>query len=136
MYHLLIERVSTVTIEFLQYRARVQIGLNQTGIERVVERTGLFTSLLSLFRFSFCFDHQTRTQNTLSALSLSQSRPFPPFSPFFLAFLHSLINPRILGAMARVGLGFLVGSIAQRGLSRGKTVSSSSLSFFKKILTT
>jgi hypothetical protein len=45
MYHLLIERVSTVMIEFLQYRARVQIGLNRAGIERAVERTGLFTSL-------------------------------------------------------------------------------------------
>jgi hypothetical protein len=45
MYHLLIERVSTVTIEFLQYRARVRIGLNRAGIERAVERTGLFTSL-------------------------------------------------------------------------------------------
>jgi hypothetical protein len=46
MYHLLNERVSTVTIEFLQYRARVRIGLNRTGIERVVEQTGLFTSLV------------------------------------------------------------------------------------------
>jgi hypothetical protein len=46
MYHLLIERVSTVTIEFLQYRARVRIGLNRAGIERTVERTGLFTSLI------------------------------------------------------------------------------------------
>jgi hypothetical protein len=46
MYHLLIERVSTVTIEFLQYRARVRIGLNRAGIERAVERTGLFTSLV------------------------------------------------------------------------------------------
>jgi hypothetical protein len=45
MYHLLIERVSTVTIEFLQYRARVRIGLNRAGIERAVERTGLFISL-------------------------------------------------------------------------------------------
>jgi hypothetical protein len=45
MYHLLIERVSIVTIEFLQYRARVRIGLNRAGIERVVERNGLFTSL-------------------------------------------------------------------------------------------
>jgi len=45
MYHLLIERVPTVTIEFLQYRARVRIELNRAGIERVVERTGLFTSL-------------------------------------------------------------------------------------------
>jgi hypothetical protein len=45
MYYLLIERVSIVTIEFLQYQARVRIGLNRTGIERVVERTGLFTSL-------------------------------------------------------------------------------------------
>jgi len=47
MYHLLIERVSIVTIEFLQYRARVQIELNRAGIERVVERTGLFTSLFA-----------------------------------------------------------------------------------------
>jgi hypothetical protein len=45
MYHLLIERVSTVTIEFLQYRARVRIELNRAGIERAVERTNLFTSL-------------------------------------------------------------------------------------------
>jgi hypothetical protein len=45
MYHLLIERVSTVTIEFLQYRARVRIGLNRAGIERAVKQTGLFTSL-------------------------------------------------------------------------------------------
>jgi len=45
MYHLLIERVSTVTIEFLQYRARVRIGLNRASIERVVEQTDLFTSL-------------------------------------------------------------------------------------------
>jgi hypothetical protein len=44
MYHLLIERVSTVTIEFLQFRARVRIGLNRAGIKRAVERTGLFTS--------------------------------------------------------------------------------------------
>jgi hypothetical protein len=47
MYHLLIERVSIVTIEFLQYRARVRIGLNRAGIERAVERTGLFTSLVT-----------------------------------------------------------------------------------------
>jgi len=35
MYHLLIERVSTVTIEFLQYRARVRvrIGLNRVGCQ-------------------------------------------------------------------------------------------------------
>jgi len=46
MYHLLIERISTVTIEFLQYRALVRIGLNREGIKRVVERTGLFTSLI------------------------------------------------------------------------------------------
>jgi hypothetical protein len=85
MYHLLIERISTVTIEFLQYRARVQIGLNQAGIERVVEQTGLFTSLLSLFRFSFCFDHQTRTQNTLSALSLNHAH-FHHFLPSVLLF--------------------------------------------------
>jgi hypothetical protein len=55
MYHLLIERVSTVTIEFLQYRARVRIGLNRAGIERAVERTGLFTSLsfwMELFRLN------------------------------------------------------------------------------------
>jgi hypothetical protein len=45
MYHLLIERVSTVTIEFLQYRGRVRIGLNRAGIEQVVEWTGLFTPL-------------------------------------------------------------------------------------------
>jgi hypothetical protein len=45
MYHLLIKRVSTVMIEFLQYRARVRIELNRAGIERVVERTDLFTSL-------------------------------------------------------------------------------------------
>jgi hypothetical protein len=31
MYHLLIEQVSTVTIEFLQYRARVRIGLNRVS---------------------------------------------------------------------------------------------------------
>jgi hypothetical protein len=52
MYHLLIERVSTVTIEFLQYRARVRIGLNRAGIERAVERTGLFTSLLAIMGFN------------------------------------------------------------------------------------
>jgi Na+-transporting NADH:ubiquinone oxidoreductase subunit NqrA len=45
MYHLLIEQVSTVSIEFLQYQAQVRIGLNRADIERVVERTGLFTSL-------------------------------------------------------------------------------------------
>jgi hypothetical protein len=45
MYHLLIERVSTVTIKFRQYRARVRIRLNRAGIERIVERTDLFTSL-------------------------------------------------------------------------------------------
>jgi hypothetical protein len=45
MYHLLIEWISTVTSEFLQYRARVQIGLNRTSIERIVERTNLFASL-------------------------------------------------------------------------------------------
>jgi len=47
MYHLLIERVSTITIEFLQYRARVSIGLNRASIERAVERTDLFTSLIT-----------------------------------------------------------------------------------------
>jgi hypothetical protein len=31
MYHLLTERVSRVTSEFLQYRARVWIGLNRAG---------------------------------------------------------------------------------------------------------
>jgi hypothetical protein len=51
MYHLLIERVSIVTIEFLHYRARVRIGLNQAGIERIVERTGLFTSLVGSEHF-------------------------------------------------------------------------------------
>jgi hypothetical protein len=56
MYHLLIERVSTVTIEFLQYRARVRIGLNRAGIERAVERTGLFTSLdVSIYFLFFPF---------------------------------------------------------------------------------
>jgi len=45
MYHLLIERVSTVTSEFLQYQARLWIRLNRTGIEWVVERTNLFISL-------------------------------------------------------------------------------------------
>jgi hypothetical protein len=45
MYHLLIERVSTVMSEFLQYRAQVQIGLNQAGIERIAERTDIFTFL-------------------------------------------------------------------------------------------
>jgi len=38
MYHVLIKWVSTVTNEFLQYRVRVQIELNQTGIEQVVEQ--------------------------------------------------------------------------------------------------
>jgi hypothetical protein len=45
MYHLLIEWVSTVTNEFLQFRARIQIRLNPVGIEWIVERTNLFTSL-------------------------------------------------------------------------------------------
>jgi hypothetical protein len=45
MYHLLIEQVFIVTSEFLQYRTRVQIGLNQEGIEQIIERTNLFTSL-------------------------------------------------------------------------------------------
>jgi len=48
MYHLLIEWVSIVTIEFLQYRARVWIGLNRAGTKRIVEQTGLFTSLIVL----------------------------------------------------------------------------------------
>jgi len=46
MHHLLIERISTVTIKFLLYQARVRIELNRTSIERAVERTGLLTSLL------------------------------------------------------------------------------------------
>jgi hypothetical protein len=45
MYHLLIERVSIVTSGFLQCRARVRVEFNRAGIERVVGRTGLFTSL-------------------------------------------------------------------------------------------
>jgi len=49
MYHLLIKQVFTVMIEFLQYRARVRIGLNRVGIERVVERTGLLTSLVATY---------------------------------------------------------------------------------------
>jgi hypothetical protein len=36
-------------IEFLQYWARVRIGLNRVGIKRVFERTGLFTSLVWVF---------------------------------------------------------------------------------------
>jgi len=50
MYYLLIEGVSTVTIEFLQYRAQVRIRLNRVGIERVIERTGLFISLNEILR--------------------------------------------------------------------------------------
>jgi hypothetical protein len=57
MYHLLIERVSTVTIEFLQYRARVRIGLNRAGIERAVEHTGLFTSL-NLTEYLFLYKEE------------------------------------------------------------------------------
>jgi hypothetical protein len=49
MYQLLIEWISTVMSKFLQYRARVRIGLNQAGIEWVVKQTDLFTSLTSLF---------------------------------------------------------------------------------------
>jgi hypothetical protein len=45
MYHLLIERVSTVTSGFVQCRSRVRVEFNRAGIERVVGRTGLFTSL-------------------------------------------------------------------------------------------
>ena len=45
MCHLLIERVFTVTSEFRQYQARVQVKLNQMGIERIVEWTDLFTAL-------------------------------------------------------------------------------------------
>jgi hypothetical protein len=41
IYYLLIERVSTVTNEFIQYQARIQIGLNRTDIERF----DLFTTL-------------------------------------------------------------------------------------------
>jgi hypothetical protein len=48
MYHLLIERVSTVTSGFVQCRARVWVEFNRAGIERVVGRTGLFTSLRSV----------------------------------------------------------------------------------------
>jgi hypothetical protein len=45
MYHLLIERVSTVMSGFVQCRARVLVEFNRAGIEGVVGRTGLFTSL-------------------------------------------------------------------------------------------
>jgi hypothetical protein len=45
IYHLLIEQVSTVTSEFLQYRVRIQIELNRTDIKRVVKRTDLFINL-------------------------------------------------------------------------------------------
>jgi hypothetical protein len=45
MYYLLIERVSTVTSEFLEYWTRVRIRLNQPSIERIVKQIGLFTFL-------------------------------------------------------------------------------------------
>jgi hypothetical protein len=62
MYHLLIEQVSTVTSEFLQYRARTRIGLNRAGIEQVVERIDLFTSLIAIItivrpRLVYGIDH-------------------------------------------------------------------------------
>jgi hypothetical protein len=46
MYHLLIERVSTVTSGFVQYRARARVEFYRAGIEQTVERTGLFTALV------------------------------------------------------------------------------------------
>jgi len=45
MYYLLIERVLTVTRGFVQYRARVWVEFNRAGIQRIVGRTDLFTSL-------------------------------------------------------------------------------------------
>jgi hypothetical protein len=47
IYHLLIKQVSIVTSEFLQFRTRVRIRLNQAGIEWIVEQTSLFSSLLN-----------------------------------------------------------------------------------------
>jgi hypothetical protein len=46
MYHLLIERIFTVTSRFVQCRARVQVEFNRAGIEQAVGRTSLFTSLV------------------------------------------------------------------------------------------
>jgi hypothetical protein len=45
MYHLLIERVSTVINGFLQYRVWAQFGFYQVGIEWIVVRTNLFAAL-------------------------------------------------------------------------------------------
>jgi hypothetical protein len=84
MYHLLIERVSIVTIEFLQYRARVRIGLNRAGIERAVERIGLFTSLAG------CSDvHNTATTGNTPNQPTKEKSTKNSFQPLEIAVNHS-----------------------------------------------
>jgi hypothetical protein len=48
MYHLLIERVSTVMIEFLQYRARVRIGLKLSELSNRLIYLYLYVDLSKL----------------------------------------------------------------------------------------
>jgi hypothetical protein len=45
MYHLLIERIFTIISEFVLYRVRVRVELNQVGIKWVVECIGIFIAL-------------------------------------------------------------------------------------------
>jgi len=98
MYHLLIQRVSTVTSEFLQYQARVWIGLNRTGC-----RTNWFIYIPGTFRrisllawdnnlvFRSCNLFQILSLILLSSLILDF--PTRVGKPKYLSYLYVLGTP-------------------------------------------